>query len=79
MSIGHKRFRGFQALSPAIILGGNLISLKPAIFYAPHTKPYASCAQGISGRVNQETFSEVFIKADEAENSFLKAWKAFLS
>ena len=33
MCIIHKGFRGFQALSPASILGGNLIGLKDAIPY----------------------------------------------
>ncbi|BDD01439.1 hypothetical protein PEPS_37190 (plasmid) [Persicobacter psychrovividus] len=33
MCIVHKGFRGFRALSPALILGGNLIVLKPAIPY----------------------------------------------
>jgi hypothetical protein len=31
--IVHKGFRGFRAFSPASILGGNLIGLKPAIPY----------------------------------------------
>ncbi len=33
MCIVHKGFRGFRAVSPASVLGGNLISLKPAIPY----------------------------------------------
>ncbi len=33
MCIVHKGFRGFRAISPASILGGNLIGLKPAIPY----------------------------------------------
>jgi len=33
MCIVHKGFSGFQAASPASILGGNLIGLKPAIPY----------------------------------------------
>ncbi len=33
MCIVHKGFRGFRAASPASILGGNLIGLKPAIPY----------------------------------------------
>ena len=33
MCIVHKGFRGFRAVSPASILGGNLIGLKPAIPY----------------------------------------------
>ncbi len=33
MCIIHKGFRGFLALSPASILGGNLMGLKPAIPY----------------------------------------------
>jgi hypothetical protein len=33
MCIVHKGFRGFRAVSPASILAGNLISLKPAIPY----------------------------------------------
>lgn len=33
MCIIHKGFRGFRAVSPASILGGNLIGLKPAIPY----------------------------------------------
>ncbi len=33
MCIIHKGFRGFRALSPASILGGNLIGLKPEIPY----------------------------------------------
>ncbi len=33
MCIIHKGFRGFRALSPASILGGNLIGLKHAIPY----------------------------------------------
>ena len=33
MCIVHKGFRGFRALSPALILGGKLIGLKPAIPY----------------------------------------------
>ena len=33
MCIVHKGFRGFRAVSPASILGGNLIDLKPAIPY----------------------------------------------
>ncbi len=33
MCIVHKGFRGFRAVSPASILGSNLISLKPAIPY----------------------------------------------
>ena len=33
MCIVHKGFRGFRAVSPASILVGNLIGLKPAIPY----------------------------------------------
>ncbi len=33
MCIIHKGFRGFRAASPASILGGNLIGLKPAFPY----------------------------------------------
>ena len=33
MCIVHKGFRGFRAVSPASILGGNLIGMKPAIPY----------------------------------------------
>lgn len=33
MCIVHKGFRGFRAVSPASILGGNLIALKPEIPY----------------------------------------------
>jgi len=33
MCIVHKGFRGFRAVSPALILGGNLIGSKPAIPY----------------------------------------------
>jgi hypothetical protein len=33
MCIIHKGFRGFRAFSPASILGGKLIGLKPAIPY----------------------------------------------
>ncbi len=33
MCIVHKGFRGFRAASPASILGGNLIGLKPEIPY----------------------------------------------
>jgi hypothetical protein len=33
MCIVHKGFRGFRALSPASVLGGNLTGLKPAIPY----------------------------------------------
>ena len=33
MCIVHKGFRGFRAVSPALILGANLIGLKPAIPY----------------------------------------------
>ena len=33
MCIIHKGFRGFQAVSPASILGGDLIGMKPAIPY----------------------------------------------
>ncbi len=33
MCIIHKGFRGFRAISPASISGGNLIGLKPAIPY----------------------------------------------
>jgi len=33
MCIVHKGFRGFRAVSPASILGGNLIGLKHAIPY----------------------------------------------
>ena len=33
MCIIHKGFRGFRALSPSSILGGNLIGLKPTIPY----------------------------------------------
>jgi len=33
----HKAFRGFRALSPASILGGNLLGKKPAIFYFAYT------------------------------------------
>jgi len=33
MCIVHKGFRGFQAVSPASILGGNLLGLKPEIPY----------------------------------------------
>ncbi len=33
MCIVHKGFRGFRTVSPASILGGNWIGLKPAIPY----------------------------------------------
>jgi len=33
MCIVHKGFRGFRVVSPASILGGNLIGLKPEIPY----------------------------------------------
>jgi len=33
MCIVHKGFRGFRAVSPASVLGGNMIGLKPAIPY----------------------------------------------
>jgi hypothetical protein len=33
MCIVHKGFKGFRAVSPASILGGNLISLKPETPY----------------------------------------------
>jgi hypothetical protein len=33
MCIIHKGFRGFRTLSPALILGGILIGMKPAIPY----------------------------------------------
>jgi hypothetical protein len=33
MCIVHKGFSGFRTVSPASILGGNLIGLKPAIPY----------------------------------------------
>jgi hypothetical protein len=33
MCMVHKGFRGFRAVSPASILGGNLIGLKAAIPY----------------------------------------------
>ena len=33
MCIVHKGFRGFRAVSPALIWGGNLTGLKPAIPY----------------------------------------------
>jgi len=38
MCIVHKGFRGFRALSHALIWGGKLIGLKPAIPYAPYTQ-----------------------------------------
>lgn len=41
MCIVHKGFRGFRALSPASILDGNLIGLKPAIPYDTIHKPLA--------------------------------------
>ena len=41
MCIVHKGFRGFRAVSPASILGGNLISLKPAIPYVNIHSPLA--------------------------------------
>ena len=43
MCIIHKGFSGFRAASPASILGGNLIGLKPAIPYDTiHSTLYAS-------------------------------------
>jgi len=38
MCIIHKGFSGFRAISPALISGGVLIGLKPAIPYAPYTQ-----------------------------------------
>lgn len=43
MCIVHKGFRGFRAASPASILGGDLIGLKPVIPYDTiHSTLYAS-------------------------------------
>jgi len=42
MCIVHKGFRGFRAVSPASILAGNLISLKPAIPYDTIHSPLVS-------------------------------------
>ncbi|RKD90185.1 hypothetical protein BC643_0521 [Mangrovibacterium diazotrophicum] len=41
MCIVHKGFRGFRAVSPASILDGNLIGLKPAIPYVTIHEPLA--------------------------------------
>jgi hypothetical protein len=41
MCIIHKGFRGFRAVSPASILGGNLLGLKPAIPYEIIHSPLA--------------------------------------
>ena len=42
MCIIHKGFRGFRAVSPASILGGNLIGLKPAVPYEIIHSPLAT-------------------------------------
>ena len=42
MCIVHKGFRGFRAISPASILGGKLIGLKPAIPYDTIHSPLAA-------------------------------------
>jgi hypothetical protein len=47
MCIVHKGFRGFRAVSPASILGGNLIGLKPAIPYDTIHSTLCSIASGI--------------------------------
>jgi len=41
MCIVHKGFKGFRAVSPASILGGNYIGLKPAIPYDTIHSPLA--------------------------------------
>ena len=43
MCILYKGFRGFRAVSPVSILGGNLIGLKPAIAYYAYTQRCSQC------------------------------------
>jgi len=65
MCIVHKGFRGFRALSPASILGGNLTGLKPAIPYDTIHSPLGV----IENRQNQQ-----YEKTHKYSNYFKFHW-----
>ncbi|SFU63003.1 hypothetical protein SAMN05216364_10427 [Porphyromonadaceae bacterium KHP3R9] len=52
MCIVHKGFRGFRAVSPASILAGNLISLKPTIPYDTIHSPFSRHRLRLVGRTD---------------------------
>lgn len=56
MCIVHKGFRGFRAVSPASILAGNLISLKPAIPYDTIHSPLAASVRATDNQIDTITF-----------------------
>jgi hypothetical protein len=60
MCIVHKGFRGFRAVSPASILAGNLISLKPAIPYDTIHSPLAVTMDEITSLIGFPKWLEKF-------------------
>jgi len=58
MCIVHKGFRGFRAVSPASILGGNLIGLKPAFPYDTIHLPLATSVRATENSITN--FSIVY-------------------
>ena len=57
MCIIHKGIRGFRAVSPASISGGNLIGLKYAI---PYDTIHSTLLQGIKFRKYENLFINFF-------------------
>ena len=53
MCIVHKGFIGFRAASPASILGGNLIGLKPAIPYDTIYSTLCVIRMNIQSKIDQ--------------------------
>jgi hypothetical protein len=76
MCIVHKGFRGFRAVSPASILGGNLIGLKPAIPYDTiHSTLCTSCTKTRLTKFQLAKSAKSFLGSDHL---FRQIFVAFL-